>query len=104
MLEHPFFWDDEGRIAFLQEVSDRLEKVDDRSPILALLDSGAGVRGWADRVPEKLLLDAGAHRRYSSRSARDCLRMIRNKCARGRGRTKPLLPLQGWRRDVDSWV
>ncbi|KAG5178554.1 ribonuclease 2-5A-domain-containing protein, partial [Tribonema minus] len=83
VCRHPFFWGDERRLAFLVDFSDRLEREDGASSALLLCverDAARVVgRAWDRRVDAALLEDAGRYRSYDRASARDFLRLVRNK-------------------------
>lgn len=84
-LLHPFFWSPEKRLAFLRDASDRVELEDreEGSALLAAME-GVGQSGniglWDAQLDKALLENLGKYRRYNSRSIRDLLRVIRNKC------------------------
>jgi len=84
VAEHPALWDDEARMAFLQDLSDRLEREADGAPLVAALDARApqvlGRSGsWDTRLPAVLTAETGRFRRYDFTSLADCLRFLRNK-------------------------
>lgn len=83
VLGHPFFWDDERRLAFLVDFSDRLElEPADSLLVLAVEAGGAevvGRAGWDRRLHKALLEDGSRYRKYDTASVRDCLRLLRNK-------------------------
>lgn len=92
---HPFFWDAARRLAFLCQLSDRLEAT---SPTLAestdsslqrqtnvdpfLVDRNAATvvgSSWDKNLDEGLLSNVSRFRTYDPSSVRDLLRLIRNK-------------------------
>lgn len=84
--KHPFFWNAEKRLAFLNAVSDYIDSEPTGSSRQVELDAGldkcaAGtiLGDWERRLDEKLLLNLGKYRKYKKNSARDLLRVIRNK-------------------------
>lgn len=90
VLEHLFFWSDEKRLQFLCDLSDRLEREAEGSPLIAALEitagrtnvidvTGSSGPGWSRRLPAALLADVGKYRRYSYFSFADLLRLFRNK-------------------------
>lgn len=84
VLQHPFFWPAQKRLAFLQDVSDRFETLerDPPSAAVARLESGArDVVGddWRRAFDRAFLDDLGKFRSYQSTSVQDLLRVIRNK-------------------------
>ncbi|PKI85731.1 non-specific serine/threonine protein kinase [Malassezia vespertilionis] len=81
---HPFFWSAQKRLAFLQDVSDRLETLEREppAPALALLELNADkVIGsdWRRAFDKAFLDDVGRFRKYDQASIQDLLRVIRNK-------------------------
>ncbi|KAJ3071181.1 bifunctional endoribonuclease/protein kinase ire1 [Podochytrium sp. JEL0797] len=85
ILSHPYFWSATTKLAFLQEVSDRLEPEprDPPSPILKQLERGAekalGTKNWSTKLDRRILLDLRSHRQYDTATIQDLLRVIRNK-------------------------
>jgi len=82
LLRHPVFWGHEKVLAFLQEVSDRVDKEEEGSVVLAAVERhGREVLGgdWHDRLEPAVREDLRKHRSYRGRSVRDLLRAIRNK-------------------------
>jgi serine/threonine-protein kinase/endoribonuclease IRE1 len=91
-LAHPFWWPAETRLAFLVDVSERVELEDreqDRT-LLAALEArgGGGIPGvpmpWDAALHPALLDNLSRYRRYDGRSVRDLLRVVRNKRAHWR--------------------
>lgn len=81
-LQHPFFWSDDKKLAFLQDASDRLEGEGSDSPVNVALESRAAhvVGGdWPSLLDAGLRDNLGKYRKYDPSSVRDCLRVIRNK-------------------------
>ncbi len=82
VLHHPFFWDDDKRLAFLVDFSDRLELEPPSSLLVLAVESGAAEvvgRAWDVRLDTGLLADVNRYRKYDTASVRDCLRILRNK-------------------------
>lgn len=82
ILEHPFFWDDEKRSQFLQDVSDRLEIEPEDSSAVKYIESKASEivgTSWDTRLPADFLSDMSKYRKYNYSSVLDCLRVFRNK-------------------------
>ncbi|KAI8930338.1 kinase-like domain-containing protein [Entophlyctis helioformis] len=84
VLQHPFFWSATHRLAFLQDVSDRLEiePRDPPSPLVKLVERGAAkVTGsdWCRKVDRSLIDNLGKYRKYDGASVLDLLRALRNK-------------------------
>ena len=95
VCKHPFFWEPAKRLAFLCELSDRLEvplaasigcEVDS-APDKAILDPfivekhAADVLGtaWDRKLDQDLLSNVSRFRSYDPSSVRDFLRLLRNK-------------------------
>ena len=87
VLLHPFWWNREKRLLFLNDVSDRVE-LEDREvggqAMLAELEDGAvkGALGggeWVTKLHAGLLENLGRYRKYKADEVRDLLRVIRNK-------------------------
>ncbi|WFC93456.1 non-specific serine/threonine protein kinase [Malassezia brasiliensis] len=84
VAQHPFFWNAQRKLAFLQDVSDRLETMERDPPSLAsqVLERNAdAVIGgdWRRRFDRAFLEDLGRFRKYDKSSVQDLLRVIRNK-------------------------
>ena len=85
-LLHPFFWPADTRLSFLIAVSDRFEREDrvHNSEFLAALEAVGPValnnKNWDEALDPLLLADMGKYRKYNTKSMRDLLRVIRNKC------------------------
>ncbi|XP_031563309.1 serine/threonine-protein kinase/endoribonuclease IRE2-like isoform X1 [Actinia tenebrosa] len=82
ILKHPVFWSKERQLAFFQDVSDRIEKEPDDSPLLNALqkDSIPVVRGdWKVHIGSELQEDLRKFRTYKGAHLRDLLRAMRNK-------------------------
>ncbi|RZC75077.1 hypothetical protein C5167_050553 [Papaver somniferum] len=84
VLNHPFFWISETRLAFLRDTSDRVE-LEDRevdSDLLKALEAVAPVAlggKWDEKMEPEFISNIGRYRRYKYDSTRDLLRVIRNK-------------------------
>lgn len=86
VTKHPFFWNAEKALAFLNAVSDFIDSEPTGSSRQIELESGLDrcaattIQGdWETRLDDKLLLNLGKYRKYRKNSARDLLRVIRNK-------------------------
>ncbi|KAJ6953278.1 hypothetical protein NC652_005086 [Populus alba x Populus x berolinensis] len=84
VLNHPLFWTSERRLSFVQDVSDRVELEDreNESELLNALESTAtpALNGkWDEKMEAAFIDNIGCYRRYTLDSARDLLRVIRNK-------------------------
>lgn len=86
-LVHPYFWDAERRLAFLQDASDRFE-IMCREPrekdLVALETNASGVVGqdWRVRLDKSFQENLGKFRKYDGKSVQDLLRALRNKVSR----------------------
>ena len=87
VLSHPFWWSDAKKLAFLVDVSDRVE-MEDREVggrrLLSLLERDAmknalGGGEWVPKLDPSLLENLGRYRKYNAAAVRDFLRVIRNK-------------------------
>ncbi|KAJ1033950.1 hypothetical protein NDA16_000158 [Ustilago loliicola] len=84
VLTHPYFWDPNKRLNFLQDASDRFEIMEKDPPTaaLVLLESRArNVLGtdWHRRCDKMFLENLGKFRKYDPSSVQDLLRAMRNK-------------------------
>uniref|UniRef100_A0A1I7WY16 non-specific serine/threonine protein kinase n=1 Tax=Heterorhabditis bacteriophora TaxID=37862 RepID=A0A1I7WY16_HETBA len=89
VLVHPFFWRADRRLQFFGDVSDRIEKEEDGSPVVRRLEKNARavVTGnWRNAICEalanelyQLIPDLRKFRTYKGHSVRDLLRAMRNK-------------------------
>lgn len=83
-LLHPYFWDADRRLGFLQDASDRFE-VMCREPrerdLITLETEATNVVGhdWRLRLDKSFLENLGKFRKYDGRSVQDLLRALRNK-------------------------
>ena len=84
-LAHPFWWNAEKRLGFLNDVSDRVE-LEDREHcghmLLEELERGASRAlggDWVSKLNAEILQHLGRYRRYKGDEVRDLLRVIRNK-------------------------
>jgi serine/threonine-protein kinase/endoribonuclease IRE1 len=85
-MAHPLWWPSPRRLAFLIDVSDRVEG-EDRSgdgtmyaSLEALSPGVVGAAGsWAVPLDSGLISNLGKYRRYDFSSLRDLLRVVRNK-------------------------
>lgn len=83
ILNYPFFWATATQLQFLQDVSDRVDKIEPRdSDVLRRLERNRqrvfGF-GWKEALSPELLKGLGGFRTYHEKSLRDLLRAIRNK-------------------------
>ena len=82
ILAHPVFWSKAKILQFLQDVSDRIEKIDMNDPILAELERSANVilrNNWKVHICPNLQDNLKKFRTYNGVCVRDLLRAIRNK-------------------------
>ncbi|KAM3916334.1 serine/threonine-protein kinase/endoribonuclease IRE2 [Leptodactylus fuscus] len=82
VLRHPFFWAHEKQLQFFQDVSDRIEKEPQESPLIVSLETEARsvVRvNWRLHISVPLQTDLRKFRSYRGNSVRDLLRAMRNK-------------------------
>ncbi|KAM9305462.1 serine/threonine-protein kinase/endoribonuclease IRE2 [Gastrophryne carolinensis] len=82
VLKHPFFWSREKQLQFFQDVSDRIEKEPQESPLIINLENGGRtvVRiNWRLHISVPLQTDLRKFRSYRGNSVRDLLRAMRNK-------------------------
>ena len=79
---HPLFWGDSKILAFLQDVSDRVEKLQFHiEPLKSLEKNGNHVvlEDWNQHVDPLITTDLRKYRGYMGASVRDLLRALRNK-------------------------
>lgn len=98
---HPFFWDPNRRLNFLQDASDRFEIMcrDPRDVKLIELEKEAPMvvgNDWYSRLDKVFIENLGKFRKYDGKSVQDLLRALRNKvsvhspiCARKRRSLSP---------------
>ncbi|GMP72921.1 hypothetical protein CsSME_00030802 [Camellia sinensis var. sinensis] len=84
VLHHPLFWNAEMQLSFLRDASDwvELEDRESESELLNALGSIASVAlggKWDEKMESAFINDIGRYRRYKFDTARDLLRVIRNK-------------------------
>lgn len=82
VLKHPIFWREDKILTFLQDVSDRIEKLDIYTDPLRSLERNAKfiVRDdWSLHLDEGITEDLRRFRGYHCISVRDLLRALRNK-------------------------
>jgi len=82
LLTHPVFWSKAKTLQFLQDVSDRIEKIDNDDHIVLNLEKQANVtlkNNWKTHISPELQDDLKKFRSYNGVSVRDLLRAIRNK-------------------------
>ena len=81
---HPFFWNDEKKLQFLLDASDRAEDEPRDSPLRFRLEYAAETvvgSNWCEALCPEMAgnLNLNLRRKYDAGSVRDCLRYIRNK-------------------------
>ncbi|SPO35666.1 related to IRE1 - protein kinase [Pseudozyma flocculosa] len=84
VLAHPYFWDANKRLNFLQDASDRFEimEKDPPAPALVMLEAKATKvvgHDWHRRCDKAFLENLGKFRKYDPTSVQDLLRAMRNK-------------------------
>jgi serine/threonine-protein kinase/endoribonuclease IRE1 len=82
VLKHPLFWRDEKILSFLQDISDRIEKLDIYTDPLRMLERNAKFivrEDWSLHLDEGITEDLRKYRGYFGVSVRDLLRALRNK-------------------------
>ncbi|KAI8920705.1 kinase-like domain-containing protein [Entophlyctis helioformis] len=88
VLHHPFFWSASQRLAFLGDLSDRLESEPrdavNVSPLVKLIERGGSkVTGgdWQAKMDASVMDEAAKHRTYDGTSVVDLLRALRNQAS-----------------------
>lgn len=79
---HPVFWNNQKILAFLQDVSDRVEKLQFHvEPLKSLEKNGRCIvrEDWNAHVDPLITEDLRKYRGYMGASVRDLLRALRNK-------------------------
>ncbi|ORX88917.1 hypothetical protein K493DRAFT_410752 [Basidiobolus meristosporus CBS 931.73] len=84
VMLHPYFWTPARRLAFLQDVSDRLEyeERDPPSPLLVKFEENRQMvvgLDWYKRIDRVFIENLGKYRKYDGSRIRDLLRVMRNK-------------------------
>lgn len=82
VLKHPMFWRDDKILTFLQDVSDRVEKLDMFTDPLRILERNARFiirEDWSKHLDAGITDDLMKYRGYHCSSVRDLLRALRNK-------------------------
>lgn len=82
ILKYPLFWPRSDQLQFLQDVSDRIDKEENTSDVIRLIERDRQkIFGydWKECLSQDLQDDLGNFRGYNSRSVRHLLRAIRNK-------------------------
>ena len=96
-LVHPFFWSPTKRLNFLQEVSDRLERLcKDKDAVLIRLERDAKrvfQHDWRQSLYSKFVEDLRKTRKYDGDSVRDLMRALRNKVTKSRAKNNFVLIL-----------
>lgn len=85
VLKHPLFWREEKILSFLQDVSDRIEKLDIYTDPLRALEKNARLivrDDWSSHLDEGITEDLRKYRGYHTISVRDLMRALRNKVSR----------------------
>lgn len=79
---HPLFWNDKKILAFLQDVSDRVEKLQFNVEPLKSLEKNGNIvvlEDWNLHLDPIITEDLRKFRGYMGASVRDLLRALRNK-------------------------
>ncbi|KAI8920699.1 kinase-like domain-containing protein [Entophlyctis helioformis] len=99
VLHHPFFWSASQRLAFLGDLSDRLESEPrdavNVSPLVKLIERGGSkVTGsdWQAKMDASVMEAAAKHRTYDGTSVVDLLRALRNQASGCKHHFQALLP------------
>jgi serine/threonine-protein kinase/endoribonuclease IRE1 len=82
VVSHPLFWSKERQLQFFNDVSDRVEKEDERSEAVQSLEHNGWLvvsRNWHNSISRTLQEDLRKNRTYRGHSICDLLRAIRNK-------------------------
>ncbi|XP_050078819.1 serine/threonine-protein kinase/endoribonuclease IRE1 [Anopheles maculipalpis] len=82
VANHPLFWKNERILAFLQDVSDRVEKLEVMTEPLRSLEKNARFvvrEDWSKYLDAEITADLRKFRGYQGYSVRDLLRALRNK-------------------------
>lgn len=82
IISHPVFWEESRMMSFLQDVSDRVEKLHfENDPLKTLEKNGRFVvrDDWNLHVDKIISEDIRKYRGYLGASVRDLLRAFRNK-------------------------
>lgn len=96
IANHPIFWSKDRQLQFFMDVSDRIEKEEETSPVMRHLESEAHMvvkSNWIDHICQYLkegkhnnlihiyfiYLDLCRHRSYLGYTVKDLLRAMRNK-------------------------
>ena len=81
-LLHPYLWDADKMLAFLQETSDRLQKISKESlrSLRSLENGGEDVVGndWCRSLHPEFIAHFNKRRAYNGTFVRDLLRLMRN--------------------------
>ena len=91
---HPFFWDSAKCLTFLQDVSDRFERmskdpIDMPYALIRLERDGRDVVGndWHQRLDQTLIESLRRTRKYDGDSVRDLMRALRNKVSKKKNKS-----------------
>lgn len=84
ILSHPYFWDSNRRLSFLQDASDRfdiMERDPPAAPLVTLETKAVDIIGhdWHRRLDRQVMEDLNKRRKYDPKSIAALLRAIRNK-------------------------
>ena len=84
ILSHPYFWDSNRRLSFLQDASDRfdiMERDPPAAPLVTLEMKAIEIIGqdWHRRLDKQVMEDLNKRRKYDPKSIAALLRAIRNK-------------------------
>ena len=93
-LVHPFFWNPTKRLSFLQEVSERLERMcKDEDAVLIRLERDAKrvfQHDWRQDLYPRFVEDLRKTRKYDGDSVRDLMRALRNKVSKSEAKKKSI--------------
>ena len=82
ILNHPYFWNSEIKLMFMQDLSDKLEAAGTGSMLEIEFEAFCGGvlrKSWNEVMPNGLLMNIEKYRAYSYYSVKDLIRVIRNK-------------------------
>mmetsp|Transcript_6716 Transcript_6716/g.11956 ORF Transcript_6716/g.11956 Transcript_6716/m.11956 type:complete len:715 (-) Transcript_6716:1355-3499(-) len=79
VINHPLFWPAEKKLTFMQDLSDWLEVHEEMDPAYEAACSSVITGPWRSYLDPELAENIEKYRKYNSTSAKDLLRVIRNK-------------------------
>jgi serine/threonine-protein kinase/endoribonuclease IRE1 len=87
VCDHPFFWEQDRKLSFLCDISDRIEmngivvseQITSLSVLVERCASNVVGHDWSHDLDEDLVSNVQRFRSYNTSSVRDLLRLIRNK-------------------------